>query len=684
MRDDYCVLIVCEAFGREVQAETFKSLILNLPHGKILPGAIYILRPQAGDISPVLMREVQRAEIAAEPGKNWNLVKFHTNQMAITFLNYSNFFDDPHPVLVEATKINLRTGTVVKTDFCGRSNALILHRKETFLPLTHPRRAEFAALTKQEEKAGLYEQPKRIGHQLYWQALLRQKKLQYEGHKLSSVSGPSHALLPEGQIGLIERHRTAIKRYDLSKPVKMLVEHGLLRKEDTFFDFGCGHGMDIQALTSLGFKANGWDPSFRPTALKSPAAVVNLGYVLNVIENPQERSAALREAYGLAERILLVSTMVTGQQTHSHSHAYGDGFLTKTNTFQKFYEPGELEALIESTVDAEVNTLGLGVCVVFRNSDEAELFQASRNRRRINWSEISTKLQFPASASRVQRRASRYDLHRGLFDEFWQILLELGRLPEAGEFGRLDEVKLAAGGLNRSLSIMLARYGTVLWEEVKRSRSEDTLVYLAMTHFRKRFARTQIPLRIKHDIRSFFGDLTVALQKARDLLFAAGDVDELELACDGLIVGWQDADALYVHRTSLNKLPPILRLYVSCAALRYGNPEAADIIKLHKRSGKVTFLVYDDWNKLLPELQLRIKVNLRTQFVQVFDHGGSGQCLYFKERFMSVDDPSLKRQTKFGQKLRSAGIDTVSNFGPTRSELTQLLIAFGRSKGKKE
>ena len=152
------------------------------------------------------------------------------------------------------------------------------------------------------------------------------------------------------------RHRTAIKRYDLSKPVKQLLELGLLRKNDALFDFGCGHGMDVEALQNLGYQAAGWDPAFRPNTPKTRAAVVNLGYVLNVIEEPRERIATLREAYSLAERALLVSTMASGQETDSHSRPYRDGFLTKTNTFQKFYAPGELESLIEQTLDVEAST----------------------------------------------------------------------------------------------------------------------------------------------------------------------------------------------------------------------------------------------------------------------------------------------------------------------------------------
>ena len=452
----------------------------------------------------------------------------------------------------------------------------------------------------------------------------------------------------------IERHRTAIKRYDLSKPVKQLLERGLLKKNDTFFDYGCGHGMDIEALHHLGYEASGWDPAFRPNAPKTPAAVVNLGYVLNVIEEPAERIATLREAYSLAERVLLVSTMVSGQETDSHSRPYRDGFLTKTNTFQKFYAPGELEGLIEQTLDVEASTLGLGLCVVFRSDDDAELFEANRNRRRIDWTEISAQLKFSAPISRERRNVDRYELHKELFEQFWQTLLELGRAPEPGEFDRLAEVTKAAGGINRALALVVSRNGEQLWQTVRKSRTEDVLVYLAMTKFRKRFLRREIPLRIKNDIRSFFGDLPTAQTQARDLLFAAGDPGEIDVACEGVDVGWQDEDSLMIHRSLLGELPPILRIYVHCAAYRYGDPSQADVIKIHKHSGKITFQHYDDFDgKPLPELQTRIKVNLRNLFVEVFDHskGPRIQLLYFKERFVGTNvsgppsDGEIQRET---------------------------------------
>ena len=146
------------------------------------------------------------------------------------------------------------------------------------------------------------------------------------------------------------------------------------------------------------------------------------------------------------------------------------------------------------------------------------------------------------------------------------------------------------------MALVVAQHGEELWKLARKSRTEDVLVYLAMTNFRKRFLRREIPLRIKHDIRSFFGDLPTAHAKARDILFAAGDAGEIELACEGLDIGWQDEDALIIHRSLLGQLPPILRIYVHCAAYRYGDPAQADLIKIHKRSGKVTFQHYDDFD----------------------------------------------------------------------------------------
>src|SRR5438270_9447439 len=95
----------------------------------------------------------------------------------------------------------------------------------------------------------------------------------------------------------IPRHKTAIRRGDLSRPVKSALHDGLIVPTTTVFDYGCGHGQDLELLLAQGIGCDGWDPAFRPDARRHAADVVNLGYVLNVIENVDERGSALRQAW---------------------------------------------------------------------------------------------------------------------------------------------------------------------------------------------------------------------------------------------------------------------------------------------------------------------------------------------------------------------------------------------------
>src|SRR5207248_5141479 len=116
------------------------------------------------------------------------------------------------------------------TDYADNTNPPILHRKESFVSAEHPRRAEFEALTREEEEAGLYEDTTTIGFKLNWERLLQSKGVIVEGHTLQRAEGTKNeerhltpALSPNdaerGRV-VVERHKTALTRYDLSKPVK--------------------------------------------------------------------------------------------------------------------------------------------------------------------------------------------------------------------------------------------------------------------------------------------------------------------------------------------------------------------------------------------------------------------------------------------------------------------------------
>ncbi len=656
----------------------YRVLIDSIGFGKRVADAHYVLVESLDVFPESLVVEINRAALAAQPQEGWNLIKFHLKEYALTFLAYPDFESDPHPALHFATKINLNSGRVVRTDYSQRANPPILHRKETFIPKADPRYDEYAMLTKSEEAHGLYRDTSRIGLRIFWETLLRRKGLSYDGHNLVQDDAGS---VPSEDVNSAQvvRHRTAIKRYDLSKPVKLLLKHGLLSEGTTFFDYGCGRGMDVEGLQSLGFDVSGWDPAYRPDAEQVAARVVNIGYVLNVIEHPAERVEALRGAFKLCEGVMMVSVLPRGQETDAHQKPLGDGFLTKHGTFQKFYAPGELEDLLESCLEREPVTLALGMCLVFKDETDREFFLSKRTRRHVDWTEIGSQLRFSQPKEREEAMVGRYEMHRELMDDLWASMLEHGRPPELSEYPRVDELKAQTAGLKRSVQLALNYHGADLLKEARRLREEDVLVYLAMKHFERRFLRKHLPSRIAQDIKVFFGDFDTAMRRAAELLYASGDPDELRLALSGLDVGYYDEGEEHYsfHRSLFDQMPAIFRVYVLCGLRRFGDLDEVDVIKIHIRSRKLTLHSYDDFeSKPLPELQMRIKIDLRKDFVTVFDHtlGDDRQLLFFKERFVGPGYEFGNNAATFSKRLEKLGItaDRIGH-GPQLSEFSAFL-----------
>lgn len=181
----------------------------------------------------------------------------------------------------------------------------------------------------------------------------------------------------------IERHRTAIARISLSRPVRLAIEAGLLQPQTTFFDFGCGHGTDVKMLAERGYASGGWDPFYFPDAEIVAADVVNLGYVINVIEDESERRAALLKAWSLAKEVLIVAARVLPVEAGKRHLAYNDGLITSRHTFQRYYGQQELKNYIDSMLGTDAVPAGLGVYFAFRDEAQARAFRAARFRSRL-------------------------------------------------------------------------------------------------------------------------------------------------------------------------------------------------------------------------------------------------------------------------------------------------------------
>ncbi|MCC5957662.1 MAG: DNA phosphorothioation-associated putative methyltransferase [Natronohydrobacter sp.] len=201
------------------------------------------------------------------------------------------------------------------------------------------------ALTRELERRGLFVDMTRRGRQDAWDAALAEAGIEVRDHRVVAAGPPEGVVvtteraespLCEG-VPAVARHRTAIGRNSLSAPMAALNAAGLLEDGVSVLDYGCGRGDDVRALRAAGIDAVGWDPHCAPDrSVLAPRDVVNLGFVLNVVEDPAERRDLLRRAFDLAERCLAVAVMLVGKGDVSGHRPHGDGFLSSRGTFQRY------------------------------------------------------------------------------------------------------------------------------------------------------------------------------------------------------------------------------------------------------------------------------------------------------------------------------------------------------------
>jgi hypothetical protein len=304
------------------------------------------------------------------------LVRLDRGGPALAPLYYPDFFDDPFPALATNRLVDPEAGTVTLRSYADSLNPPILHRKELLLLVDHPRRAEYSALTEACKSIGLVDEPTGIGHRRQWLDLVRERGYRIEGHALVPLGNveadDSTGNLPQDAVLFAHwqaaRHLTALVRFGFSAPVQTLARYGFLDGHYRVFDYGCGRGDDLRGLAESGPEAAGWDPFYAPDGVLAPADIVNLGFVINVIEDPEERLTALTRAWSLAERLLVVSVMLANQNA-VQGERFRDGVLTRRGTFQKYFTQAEIRGYLEAVLDVEPIPVAPGVLYIFRDKD---------------------------------------------------------------------------------------------------------------------------------------------------------------------------------------------------------------------------------------------------------------------------------------------------------------------------
>ena len=668
--------------------ETYASAVALIGGGKRVADHSYLHVSLVQDHDEALGQLVAQAAalIDVEDGA-FDVVRFGRRIPEVALLSYPSFFDEPFPALACSWRLDVIKGEVARTDFADRDNPPILHRKELLLSDEHPRRQEFEALTRGLEDYGAYDRPSwLIGTRAAWRVVLDDLGLRVDdGHVLVSEQPPTSLQ--------IQRHRTAIARSKLSAPMQALARWGLL-KDTTILDYGCGRGDDVRALVQAGIPAVGWDPHFAPDIPREPADVVNLGFVLNVIENPAARWRALEEAYSLANRVLSVAVMLEGKGT---GRAHGDGVVTKRQTFQKYFSQAEISRYVADVLGREPVPVAPGILFVFR-TDEAEQSFLARKQRSTVLNRDVLDLAFPAAPrptrpSKERKRKvdeprppkpSVYEANRDLLEAWWSACLDMGRIPEPEEFDGYNVLIDAIGSTKRAFAALPYPDRTVLFAEAADRRRGDVTVYLALNLFERRRSMTALPPTVQRDIKAFLGSHKVALERAKAALFAVGSAERLSEAVDigakaGLGVKAADGDYTF-HIDNLSRQPPPIRITVGCAERLEQVPEDCDLIKIHPAESRVSFLMFDDFsNKPLPTLRRRLSVNLRKLRIQEGDPDPPEhrRLLFGKSRFVNQDFPRYDTQARFDDRLKAAGAYFTDGLGVSLVTLTSRLVTAG-------
>lgn len=625
------------------------------------------------------------SSLPAGAGERVNVAKINTRSMRVSLLEYSGFDSEPFPVLANSWSMRNGSGSsLVLRSYADSLNPPILHRKELLVGTDHPMHAQWSAFTQAAESLGFFDEPGAIGFQLNWQRTIAAKGYALVGNEfvpLGNVVEAAGDAFVAGAPG-VQRHLTALARSAISAPVQLLLRHGLLAPGRSFFDYGCGRGDDIAAMSAEGFIASGWDPHYAPGRERNSADVVNVGFVINVIEDPAERVEVLQRAYELTRGVMAVAVMLYGQE--SQGRQFGDGVVTSRGTFQKYFNQAELKDFLEYVLHQEVFLVGPGIAFVFADKEWEQRFLAGRYRRQdVGARLLQLRARAPARVrERPVARPKPEDLEQTapqpLLVALWRISLDLGRHPDDVEVPMLSEVVAEFGGLQRALRKQDRLFDQTLLEQARAVRAEDLRLYFAILQFSKRPRYRQLEPRLQRDVKAFFGDYASAQTAGLRLLSEAADPAVLLKACQEAAehgLGSLDGDHdLQLHVSLVDRLPPVLRAYVACGLQLYGDLTAVDLVKIHIGSGKLSLMQFENFGgSPLPAMRRRVKVNVRRADYEVFEYGGEYPMplLYNKSRFLNEESATFAEQLAFDEALATSGLLGDGEFGPSAEDLAK-------------
>jgi DNA phosphorothioation-associated putative methyltransferase len=430
----------------------------------------------------------------------------------------------------------------------------------------------------------------------------------------------------------------------------LALEHGLVRPGTSVLDYGCGHGDDVRHLRDLGISATGWDPHYHPEKPLEQADVVNLGYVLNVVEDIQERAAVLARAFQLAQHLLIVAVRVDhGPQT---GEAFNDGLITNRSGFQKIYTQAEFRSFVEGVCGRAPAMSGLGIGYLFKNPEWESLYLQHAVAYR----------PVVASASAIEEfRASEVGR------EFINVARSLARLPRPREFPRFELLQQRFGSPQRILRLAAAVLDPKQLEHLRQSRRESFLVYFAAMRLQGLTMPSfgLLPQATQADILSIWPSFKAARSEGENFLYSLGRSERVESAMRESKIGKFVGDALYAHRSVEDQLPAICRLQIFAARQIVGQQDY-DVVKLAADGRRVSFLKYPNFDRVPhPSLSSSLIVYLPKAEYSYRDFSSSSNppILHRKDSLVDGAYPQFRKFTSLTRQEERHGLLSRSDIG---------------------
>ena len=632
-------------------------------------------------------------EVIDQLEDSWNIIKVNLRRKRISFLEYLNFDDDPFPILNRAWIFQAEGRCLATRSYSLSINPPILHRKELLVDIDHPRRQEWIKITSSAEALGLFACGRPIGFKLNWQRLIEERGYRIAKDQLLPIGNeiaPSDVAEDQSSTE-IQRHLTALSRSTLSAPIQLMITHGMITQSVEVFDYGCGKGDDIRGLTEIGVRCRGWDPHFANQNPKICAEIVNLGFVVNVIEDPAERVEAIHRAFDLAKIALVVSVMLHTKDRPGKP--YLDGFLTSRNTFQKYFSQEEFKDYLEGVLGHDAIMLGPGIALVFVDKDAEQRFLLAKHRSsnvarrllnaRLNPRTVRVLREQRVRSFGVTKSELEFEELRPALELLWKLSLDLGRFPEPFEVVSTSDIPEKIN-LNRAKRLIRTHFDLRLLQAAAQTRADDIKLFFVARQFMKKAPYKELGLRLKTDIKHFFGDYKAANQEALALLLKSAQPDEIRKACETAAsdgIGWleESSHSLQLHISLLERLPAVLRAYVTCGLILWDNVSDFQLIKIHVQSGKLSLLQYSDFDlSAIPLLVKRIKINIPKLDYDVFEYEEytyPPPPLLYKSRYMNEDMSGFAEQLEFDEGLEATGVLDEFVHTPTLTQIKEKLSA---------